>query len=88
MFFSVRIKYLEDTLGKKMRELEELSNFKANYDQISEYNKLVYSTHTYIHTLSLPLSGGQLKAKDVEIEKLKKFLNKAKKVSSLHNIHT
>lgn len=40
-FFSVRIKYLEDTLGKKMRELEELSNFKANYDQISKYNKLV-----------------------------------------------
>ena len=41
MFFSVRIKYLEDTLGKKMRELEELSNFKANYDQISKYKKLV-----------------------------------------------
>ena len=72
-----------------MRELEELSNFKANFDQISEYSYYWYilvhtGTCNLSHThaqLPLSLPGGQLKAKDVEIEKLKKFLNKAKKVS-------
>lgn len=33
---SVRIDHLEQGLAKKVKELEALSHFRANYDQISE----------------------------------------------------
>ena len=49
---SVRIDHLEQGLAKKVKELEALSHFRANYDQISER---LQEQHMIMTCSSLPL---------------------------------
>jgi chromosome segregation ATPase len=55
---SVQVEHLQQSLARRNRDLDQLSDARTTFDQLR----------------------AQMKAKDAEIEKLKKYLNKAKKV--------
>ena len=66
---------------KRVQELTSLAEFKANYDQISEHFLNKCPRHDLFFVVLLCCRAeSYMKAKEQEVEKYKKYLNKAKKV--------
>ena len=65
---------------KRVQELTSLAEFKANYDQISEHFLNKCPAMICSSFLLCCCAESYMKAKEQEVEKYKKYLNKAKKV--------